>query len=261
VDNVIAALTYDGWGYDSMSHHMQVRFSDGASIGELTVNDWLSDSDGLNDKGIWLYEGRRLILAPDASFSSYPGLNPYNVRLMMDQKPVVGVFEYDKSSENIYLSAALSGSEGLVLDTHSSVEADGYVRTYPDGTWGKPVDNYCHEGLSGEAFGVPVTHDDKVVPDNGAVRQVLQKIYAHLYFDSWNKIGSANSYWHHPHPTSLSARMEFRLSDQKDEGIYRFTPTFPKSVVFVHGQEGQEYNVPSDFRYSAFKFIEVSKKY
>lgn len=261
VDNVIAALTYDGWGYDSMSHHMQVRFSDGASIGELTVNDWLSDSDGLNDKGIWLYEGRRLILAPDASFGSYPGLNPYNVRLMMDQKPVVGVFEYDKSSENIYLSASLSGAEGLVLDTHSSVEADGYVRTYPDGTWGKPVDNYCHEGLSGEAFGVPVRHDAKVVPDNGAVRQVLQKIYAHLYFDSWNKIGAANSYWHHPHPTSLSARMEFRLSDQNDEGIYRFSPTFPKSVVFVHGQEGQEYSVVSDFGYSTFKFIEVSKKY
>ena len=33
------------------------------------------------------------------------------------------------------------------------------------------------------------------------------------------------------------------------------------SEVDVYCEEGQEYNVPSDFRYSAFKFIEVSKKH
>ena len=35
---------------------------------------------------------------------------------------------------------------------------------------------------------------------------------------------------------------------------------FPSSVTFRHAQEGVQYNVPADFTYTTFKFVEVKKK-
>ena len=270
-DDILAALTYDGWGYDAMSHHIRVGYTDGSSVDELTVNDRLSDGssfymakygyDGFNDRGIWLYDMTSLVLAPESLFDSYPGLNPVNIRSLQTQTPVVGSMSYDKDASKLYIAAYSLGAEGLILDSTSEAKAEGYVRTYPDGTWGKAVDNYCHEELTKVCTGFPVTYSgDKIVADNNTVSHVFQQVYENTYFDSWNKIGSANSYWHSAHPTSLSLKMSFKISDNSDNGAYLFTPLFPKYVVYRHAQEGVDYNVPVDFEYSTYKFIEVTKK-
>jgi hypothetical protein len=270
-DDILAALTYDGWGYDAMSHHIQVGYTDGSSVDEVTVNDRLSDGssyyvakygyDGFNDRGVWLYDMASLVLAPESLFDSYPGLNPVNIKSLQTQTPVVGSMSYDKDASKLYINAYSLGAEGLVLDSMSEAKADGYVRTYPDGTWGKAVDNYCHEELTKICTGFPVTcSGDKIVADNNTVSHVFQQVYENTYFDSWNKIGSANSYWHSAHPTSLSLKMSFKISDNSDNGAYLFTPLFPKYVVYRHVQDGVDYNVPVDFEYSNYKFIEVTKK-
>ena len=270
-DDVIAALTSDGWGYDSMSHHFQVVHSDGSGVSELIVNDSLSDGssffiqkyniDNLNDRGIWLYEGNSLILASDQTFKSYHGLTPRNIRAMNDQTPVVGMMSYDKAESALYIKAYSLGSEGLVLNSRAVVAADGYVRTYPNGTWGKEVDNYCHEEYLNTCTAFPVMYSNVgIVADGNAIAHVFDQVYSNRYYDSWNAIGSANNYMHSAHPTSLSMSMSFSISDKNDDGAYLFKPVFPSIVTYVHAQEGVEYNVPSNFSYSTFKFVEVKKK-
>lgn len=270
-DNLIAALTYDGWGYESMSHHISVTYSDGIPVRSLTVNDCLSDGSAafsdkygvnrLNDKGVWIYEGDSLVLCPDRTFEIYPGLNFHNITAMKMQTPVVGSMSYDKYGGNLFINAHSLGAEGLVLDSKTKARSDGYVRTYPNGTWGKEVDNYCVEELMLIYKGFPVLYAaDSVIADGGAVSQLFGRIYANTYFDSWNKVGSSNSYMHSAHPTSLVINMSFRLSDQSDDAAYLFKPSFPIYVVFRHEQDGAEYTVPVNFSYNTFKFIEVVKK-
>lgn len=270
-DDIIAALNFDGWGYDTMSHHFQVTHSDGYPVSELIVNDRLSDGspeyekkygiDNLNDRGVWLYEGDSLILAPDQMFKPYCGLTPDNINTMLNQTPVIAEMSYDKEVAALYVKAFSLGSEGLVLDSKTVAEAEGYVRTYPDGTWRKEVDNYCHEEITTECTAFPVRYSNSsVIADGNAVTDLFNQIYSNTYYDSWNKLGSANNYMHSAHPTSLSLDMSFRISDQNDRDAYLFKPIFPSIVTFRHAQEGVEYNVPVKFSYATFKFVEVTKK-
>lgn len=270
-DNIIAALTYDGWGYESMSHHIEACFGDGIPVRELEVNDCLSDGSALfvakygeaelNDRGVWLYEGQTVILAPESRFESYRGLCPQNIITMRTQTPVVGSMSYDKYADRVFINAHALGSEGLVLDSKSKARADGYVRTYPNGTWGQAVDNYCVEELTQTCKEFHVLHGgESIIADGNLVSQIFRRIYSNTYFDSWNKIGSSNSYMHSAHPTSLVINMSFRLSDQNDMATYLFKPSFPIYVVYRHEQDGAEYTVPVDFSYQTFKFVEVMEK-
>ena len=268
-EDIAAALTYDGWGFDSMSHHMQVCFTDGSPVRNLVVDDMLSDGsaafdekygcNGFNDRGVWLYDDGSLILAPEQRFNAYPGLTPSNLKSLQYQTPVLGVMNYDKEAYKLYIAADELGAEGLVLDSRSQAVADGYVRTYPDGTWGKAVDNYCKAKIVRECNGFSVIYDDEAIADNDAVSGVFQQIYENRYYDSWNKVGSANDYWHSAHPTSLSLSMDFKISDKNDGGAYLFVPLFPKYVFYRHVQDDAEYSVPVDFTYSTFRFVEVHR--
>lgn len=270
-DNLIAALTYDGWGYDSMSHHMQVTFADGSPVDDLTVEDCLSDgafafelkysAEGLDDRGIWLYDGATLILAPEDLFDQYPGLSPYNVRDLKSQISVIGNMVYDTDASRVYITADELGSSGLMLDSYTEAIAAGYVMTYPNGTLGKPKDNFCDAMLQRECKGFTVRHiEGKEVPDGDTVRDVFQQIYQNVYFDSWNKIGSANSYLHSAHPVSLSVKMSFRLSDINDKSAQLFKPLFPSYIYYSHAQDALEYRIPVNFSYDNFKFVDVRNK-
>ena len=266
--DLLAALTYDGWGYESMSHHVQATFSDGVPIEDLTVNDCLCDGSeefrqkydesGLNDRGVWLYEGRTCVLAPEDTFSMYPGLNPQNVKGMKSQISVIANMTYDIEASRVYVVASDIGSAGLEVSTLTEAKADGYVQTFPDGTWGKAVDNYCHEETICEDNSVTVRNiESKEIADGDAVRNVFEQIYRNTYYDSWNKVGSANNYWHSAHPTSLDVRMSFKLSDVNDKSAQLFKPLFPAYVYYWHAQEAVRYRIPVNFSYSTFKFVEV----
>ena len=258
-DNLIAALTYDGWGFDSISHHMTVSFSDGSPVYDLTVDDRLDES--LNDRGIWLYIGTSLILSPDRTFEKYPELNPYNLQLLKSQTPVVGNMAYDTEDNRLYITAYSLGGEGIILDSITEASADGYVQTHPNGTWGKGQDNSCHETVFRYCEDFYLWHEDKkVVPDGNAVRDVFQAIYRNSYFDSWNNIGSANNYMHSAHPTSLSVKMAFKLSDINETALHSFKPIFPAYIHYFHEQDALDYRITTNFSYTTFRFVEVKEK-
>lgn len=271
VDGIMAAKAYDGWGHGSLSHHISVMYADGSSVPELELNDCLSDGssvyesiygkDGLNDRGIWLYHDNQLVLAPESLFDACRGLTPDNIVAMRRQTPVVAMLEYDNDDNQLYVTAFELGEEGLVLSARCEAEADGYVVTHPDGTWGKPVENWCHERLVRYSEGFPVLHSgDKVSADNGTIFSLFAKIYGNKYMDSWNNIGSANSYMHRAHPVSLDMKMYFKLYDESDRGAYLFTPLYYIDITFYHVNEEIEYEVPADITYSTFSFVEVIKK-
>lgn len=258
-DNLIAALTYDGWGFDSISHHMTVSFSDGSPVYDLTVDDRLDEN--LNDRGIWLYIGTSLILSPDRTFEKYPELNPYNLQLLKSQTPVVGNMAYDTEDNRLYITAYSLGGEGIILDSITEASADGYVQTHPNGTWGKAQDNSCHETVVRYCDDFYLWHEDKkVVPDGNAVRDVFQAIYRNSYFDSWNNIGSANNYMHSAHPTSLSIKMAFKLSDINETALHSFKPIFPAYIHYFHEQDALDYRITTNFSYTTFRFVEVKEK-
>ena len=123
------------------------------------------------------------------------------------------------------------------------------------------MDNYCVEELTQTCKEFHVLHGgESIIADGNLVSQIFRRIYSNTYFDSWNKIGSSNSYMHSAHPTSLVINMSFRLSDQNDMATYLFKPSFPIYVVYRHEQDGAEYTVPVDFSYQTFKFVEVMEK-
>lgn len=266
--DMIAALTYDGFGLKAMSHHILVEFADGTSVEDLTVTDALSDatppyaykygSSGFNDRGIWLYAEGRLLLSPESMEESYPCLNPYNIKSMKSQTPTIGVMEYDIDAGQVYIKANSLGSEGLVLSSMCEAKSDGYVQTHPNGTWGKAVDNWYSAEIVRYSNGFPVLYSGgDVSADGGAVRAVFELIYYKGFDDSYNYIGSANSYYHRCHPVSMNAEMYFKVADKNDTGAYLFTPICSNLVRFYHSQEGKMYDVPSQFSLNTFNFIEV----
>lgn len=270
-DGIMAAKSYDGWEHSSLSHHMSVRFSDGSPVPEIIVNDRLSDGSaafdqmygygGLNDRGVWLYCGNERVLAPESLYDIYPGLTPDNLRSMKSQTPVVGTMKYDKEDGQLYVNAYSLGSEGLILTSRCEAHADGYVQTHPKGTWRDPVDNWCSDELVKSSTGFPVLYSgDKVSADGGTVRGVFEKIYNHKFPDSWNNIGSSNSYLHRAHPISLDMKMFFKIHDENDKGAYLFRPVYNNNVSFYHEEEGADYEVPASFSYSTFSFVEVRNR-
>lgn len=266
--DILAALTYDGFGPKAMSHHILVEFADGTSVEDLTVTDALSDgtssydskygTSGFNDRGIWLYAEGKLLLSPESMEDSYPGLNPYNIKSLKSQTPTIGMMEYDIDDGQVYIKAHSLGSEGLVLSSMCETKSDGYVQTHPNGTWGKAVDNWCSAEIVRYSNGFPVLYSgEDVSADSGAVRAVFELVYYKGFDDSYNYIGSSNSYYHRCHPISLNAEMYFKVADRNDQGAYLFTPLCSNLVRFYHSQEGQMYDVPSEFSMNTFNFIEV----
>ena len=79
--------------------------------------------------------------------------------------------------------------------------------------------------------------------DGGAVKSALNAIYSQTFYDSYNLIGSSNSYSHHAHPTSLNVTMKFSLSGDAAEKMVLLSFTAPSSVSFYHSQENVTYSV------------------
>jgi hypothetical protein len=79
--------------------------------------------------------------------------------------------------------------------------------------------------------------------DGGAVKSAMNAIYSQTFFDSYNLIGSSNSYSHHAHPTSLDISMKFSLSGDSAEKMVLLSLTAPSSVSFYHSQESVTYSV------------------
>lgn len=269
-EDIKTAVTADGLVQESLSHHIDIRFVDGRPVENVVLNDNLAGNDlyyvskyssrDLNDRGIWICRGGKRILGPDDTFDGTPGLTPANIRSMLEQNMTVCQLEYNENTGHICAYAHSLGNEGLTVSSFCSASAEGYVKTYPDGTWGKAQDNWCSASTSGSTEAFPVLHDaEGVSADSGVVYAAFDHIYSNVFFDSWNKVGSSNSYMHSAHPVSAKVSMSFKVADPNDESAYVFSANLPIYLFYMHPQDGVRYTVPTEFSRNLFKFTEVTR--
>ena len=62
------------------------------------------------------------------------------------------------------------------------------------------------------------------------------KIYAQTFFDSYNSIGSSNSYQHSAHPISLEVSLRFSLSGVSSMRMIPIAVSSPPTISFHHTQ-------------------------
>ena len=269
---IFNCLQYDYLDQASMSHHIDVSFVNGAPIsGVCSVNN-LSDGsmkydtiygtpDGWNDRGIWLYSAGSLISKPRNDFDALSGVTPRSMEdVESGMMGEISVF-YDSGTNNFYAAVTSSYLNGVVMNVEIDINASGYVQTTPNGTWGKKVDNYCTSRVSKQVREI-VLGQTAIAVDGNAMNEAMSAIYAQTFFDSYNKVGSSNSYNHSAHPTSLEVSLRFSLSGDWEDRMVPITVATPSAVSFLHEQEWVTYSVSvkTDLQLNRMAFVMNLKK-
>lgn len=255
---IFNTLQYDYLGQAALSHHIDVSFENGSSVNGLQAVDNLSDGsmtyniiygkeDGWNDRGIWLYSAGNLISKSGTDFDELRGLTPYSLEDVYSGMMGEIVVTYNADTQNICAYVTSSYLAGVKLNTEIVVNASGYVQTTPNGTWGKKVDNYCSARVSMQVKDVALGMTPVAV-DGNALKEAMDAIYANVYFDSYNNIGSSNSYDHPAHPTSLEVSLRFSLSGEWADRMVPIKVSPPSTVSYFHEQEWVTYSVATTTR-------------
>ena len=265
--SIYHALQYDYMGQASLSHHIDAMFSDGTPIYDLKANDNLEDgsmeysvvygTDGWNNKGIWLYTAGALLSRPSSDFDGLRGVKPCSLTELYQGNTGVISVSYNAGSKNFIASVNSSDDVGIQIDVDITVEAEGYVQTRPNGTWGKKVDNYCSTTVSTQVKALSLSTTFANI-DANAFNEAIDAIYAHTYPDSYNAIGSSNSYSHCAHPTSLKVSLKLSLAGSCSEKMRRIAVSMPSSISFYHPQEDVSYSVPvsTEIKNNTIGFVE-----
>ena len=250
------AALYDYFTQDKLYHHIDAVFENGERISKLRAVDNLSDGsmryniiygndpdmDGWDDQGIWLYSGGIPISKPESGFDSMTGVKPTSLSALAEGEDGEIKIAYDAGKGAFTACVDSSQGVGLQLDAEITVKASGYVSTTPNGTLFGSEDNYCSSNVFKKVSYV-VLGVTPVEIDGGAVREAMNAIYSQAFYDSYNLIGSSNSYYHNAHPTSLEVSVKFSLSGKHAEKMVPLSLSAPSSVSFYHEQDGVTYSV------------------
>ena len=250
------AALYDYMTQDKLYHHIDAVFENGERISKLRAVDNLSDGsilyniiygndpdmDGWDDQGIWLYSGGIPISKPESGFDLMTGVKPTSLSALAEGEDGEIKIAYDAGKGAFTACVDSSQGVGLQLDAEITVKASGYVSTTPNGTLFGSEDNYCSSNVFKKVSYV-VLGVTPVEIDGGAVREAMNAIYSQAFYDSYNLIGSSNSYYHNAHPTSLEVSVKFSLSGKHAEKMVPLSLSAPSSVSFYHEQDGVTYSV------------------
>lgn len=254
--NIMNALLYDYMGQDALSHHIDVHFEGGGYVPGLSVKDKLSDgsmkyeimygnnpdSDGWNNRGIWLYSAEKILSKSGAEFDSLQGVTPASLGAISSGNMGHISVSYDSNTQNMCAFVSTADLSGVKFNVEVVINASGYVQTTPNGTWGKKVDNYCTSKVSKQVKDITLG-TTSVTVDSGALKEAMNAIYAQTFPDSYNSIGSSNSYQHCAHPTSLEVSLRFSLSGGSEKRMIPIVVSCPTVLSFYHAQEAVTYSV------------------
>ena len=247
------ALLYDYWGQTALLHQIDAVFDGGEPIYKLKVENNLSNasleyrylygSDGWNDRGIWLYTSGHLLSKPNVDLDQVEGLSPVGLNTLSEISGSHITVAYDSATQNLCALVNSAYLSGVQLNAEIVINASGYVQTTPNGTWGKKVDNYCTAKVSKLVEGSALSTTFTPV-DGNAIKEAMNAIYSQTFSDSYNLIGSSDSYQHSAHPTSLDVSLRFSLGDDGRFALIPIESVLPKNVTFHHAQENVSYSVP-----------------
>ena len=265
-------------GQESLHHLFDVKLPSGRLYsGEVQIIDNLDDGSmkygiiygddpenpGWNDKGMWLYSNGNLISKPNTSLDSFTSVTAQRLTNMMSRfnsGPYGLVLAYDPSAGQLYAIGSNGNPYGIKLDVSITGTVQGYVKTYPSGTWFSGKDNNCSATISKTLTGISVG-SSKTSIDGGAIKAGLDAIYAQTFFDSHNSIGSANSYQHAAHPTSLSVTIKIKVNSASTVDLYPITLTWnDASLSYYHSQDGTTYYPTLTKSMPTWNFVHLKRK-
>lgn len=225
---------------------------------ELSLEDQLSDGssqlnsiygyDGYNDQGMYssdigIYDAMTAGKLTELVKRHESGDYQITIRIDTSTGKIYG--KTNKGSLNLYFN--YSGS------------VNGYVQTHPNGTWGKAQDNYCSATISKTTGPYTITTSETEI-GGGALTGAFQAIYNQTFFDSYNKIGSANNYQHCAHPTTGSMTIKARQASAASGYIPVKVTVSGKDISYYHPQDGYTYTVSISSSFTPLRFTHVKVK-
>ena len=277
-DDCYRVQMVDKRGQESLHHLFDVRLPSGRLYSnEVKIIDNLDDGSmkygiiygddpenpGWNDKGMWLYSNGNLISKPNTSLDSFNNVTARNLTNLMSRfnsGPYDLVMAYDPSAGQLYAISTKGNLYGIKLDVSITGTVNGYVETFPNGTWFGGKDNNCSATISKTLTGITVG-SSKTSIDGGAIKAGMDAIYAQTFFDSHNSIGSANSYQHAAHPTSLSVTIKIKVNSASTADLYPITLTWnDTSLSYYHSQDGTTYYPTVTKSMPTWNFVHLKRK-
>ncbi len=277
-DDCYRVQMVDKRNQESLHHLFDVRLPSGRLYGgEVKIVNNLDDGSmkygiiygddpenpGWNDKGMWLYSNGNLISKPNTSLDSFNNVTARNLTNLMSRfnaGPYNIVLSYDSSAGQLYASCTSGNKYNIKLDVSITGTVQGYVETFPSGTWFGGKDNNCSATISKTLTGITVG-SSKTSIDGGAIKAGMDAIYAQTFFDSHNSIGSANSYQHAAHPTSLSVTIKIKVNSASTVDLYPVTLTWNASnLSYYHSQDGTTYSPTLTKSMPTWEFVHLKRK-
>ena len=247
----------------------EVKIVDNLEDGSMTYSIIYGDdpeNPGWNNQGMWLYSKSSLISKSSTSFDKFNNITALRLQNLMDRYnstgPMAITLSYDSSAGQLYATCSKGNPYNLKFDVSITGTVNGYVETYPNGTWGSGKDNYCTATINGGVSGVTIG-TGKTSIDGGAIKAGMDAIYAQTFYDSKNWIGSSNSYQHSAHPTSVSVQLWIKVSST----VTNATELYPVSISwsnsslpYYHSQDGTTYNPSFTKAHHNFDFVRYQTK-
>lgn len=278
-DDIACAVNYDKRGPDQMIHMLDVTICGcGILAGDLTFQDKVSDGsssynyiyyseESRNYKGTVVTSGGDFITSSGKWVYDYPNLSAPGLDRMYERfsssQPVhismIYAPDYGRVSTMTYVG---NGAQyGLTLSFLYSGVVNGYVKTYPKGTWYAAQNNYCEVDFSHSFSGVPLRPEaDFTWADAGELKNAMDQVYAHSYKDSPRPLG-ADSYMHRAHPTDVELDVSVLVEGDKGEELYPFYVDWDSDYLeYWHEQDAKDYKAVLNSDYKGFEVVVVTHK-
>ena len=278
-DDIIKTTSYMKSGQEALHHLIDVsmagsrltkgqvslvdRLTDGSMTYDIIYGDD-PDNPGYNNQGMWFYSMGTLISKANATLDTYAGVTAQNLTNLYDRYDSKGAYAitiaYDATAGQLYAKCTKGNLFGIRLDVNITGTVKGYVKTYPNGTWGSGKDNNCTATISKTVTGVAVTSTNTSI-DGGALKAGMDAIYAQTFFDSKNMIGSANSYQHAAHPTSMDVTLKIKVNSGSGTEMYPITLSWSDTnLSYYHSQDGTTYTPTITKTAPLFNIIRVKER-
>lgn len=277
-DDIIKATAYNKCGQDKLYHLIdvsmpnrrlysyQVSLVDNLEDGSMSFSIIYGDdpeNPGYDNQGMWLYSSGTLLKKNNTTLDTYANVTAQNLSSLIIRNGSPGPYgltiTYDSSAGQLYAKCTKGNLYGIKIDTYITGTVNGYVETFPNGTWGSGKDNNCTAKISGGVTGVTVGSSNVSI-DGGAIKAGMDAIYAQTFYDSKNWIGSSNSYQHSAHPTSMTVTLKIRVNSSSGTSLYPITLTWSDTKLsYYHAQDGTTYSPTISKTMPLFNFVKVRR--
>ena len=259
-DDIRKAMYYDKYGNNQMMHFVDVSLNgrklnaydivleDTVSDGSATYQYMYYSQDSWNYRGASLFSCGEFISNSSSWVYDYPNVNPCSLDGLYGRYsaglPVTLTYGYNTGSKKVTL--ATNSVNIANYDMSVSVlfrgAVNGYVQTYPKGTWYAAQDNYCTVEIDHVASGIPLKSNSSYVwADDGIISASIAEIYEYSYLDSPKPLGS-DSFMHRAHPVDLDLNVScFTEGDFKNELLPTSASWKISNIDYYHQQDDTNY--------------------